>query len=134
MIITINDDLTSNVTTEDRLLECTLPSYNPETQQPFASREAVQAFAESTASNPNYFIKKLSKEEKDEVSRGFAVRDVRAARDAKLASDVDVVSPMRWNSFSDEQRDLWTQYRLDLLSVPDQAGFPWAVEWPVVPA
>jgi hypothetical protein len=133
MIITINDDLTSNVTTEDGLLECNLPSYNPETQQPFASREDVQAFAESTASNPNYFIKKLSKEEKDEVLRGFAVRDVRAARDAKLSSEVDVVSPMRWNSFSDEQRDLWVQYRQDLLSVPNQEGFPFNVIWPVKP-
>ena len=64
-----------------------------------------------------------------------AAIDVRLARDDKLANDVDpiVSNPLRWNELTDVQRTAWTQYRTDLLNVPQQAGFPHNVTWPTKP-
>ena len=59
---------------------------------------------------------------------------VRSKRDTAL-EDVDVMAGnvLRWNSLSDTQRESWTQYRIDLLNVPQQAGFPLTVVWPTKP-
>ena len=69
MIITINEDLTSHITTEDNLLECFIPSYNPETLKTFVSRGEVQAFAQTIESNLNYFSRVLTKAEKIEAAK-----------------------------------------------------------------
>ena len=50
----------------------------------------------------------------------------------------DKVSPMRWNAMTDEQRQAWTDYRIALLDIPQQDGFPWdgdvdKVPWPRKP-
>jgi len=53
---------------------------------------------------------------------------VRAERNAKLsASD--------WTQVADAPVDkqAWADYRQALREVPDQAGFPWSVEWPTKP-
>jgi len=53
---------------------------------------------------------------------------VRAERNAKLsASD--------WTQVADAPVDkqAWADYRQALREVPDQAGFPWSVEWPEQP-
>lgn len=55
MKISINDDLSSALTTDDDALECRLPSYNPETLAPFASREEVEAYARSVEGRPFFF-------------------------------------------------------------------------------
>ncbi len=55
MKITINDDLSSILTTDDDALECRLPSYNPETLAPFASYEEVEAYARSIEGRPFFF-------------------------------------------------------------------------------
>jgi hypothetical protein len=70
----------------------------------------------------------------DELDAEAAI-DVRFARDAKLANDVDpiVSNPLRWNDLTDTQRTAWTQYRTDLLNIPQQAGFPHDVTWPTKP-
>lgn len=64
MKITINPDFTSSVVTDDGLLECFLPANNPETGVSFTSEAEALSFAETIGSNPNYFNKKLSDEEK----------------------------------------------------------------------
>jgi hypothetical protein len=53
---------------------------------------------------------------------------VRAQRNAKL-SDSD------WTQVADApvDREAWADYRQALREVPDQAGFPWSVEWPTKP-
>ena len=56
MNITINDDLSSLVVSEDGLMECILPPYNPETQVPFTSEAEVNAFASTINTNPNYLV------------------------------------------------------------------------------
>lgn len=50
----------------------------------------------------------------------------------------DKISPMRWNAMTEEQRQAWTDYRIALLNIPQQKGFPWGgdpdkVPWPKEP-
>ena len=60
---------------------------------------------------------------------------LRFERDQKLAEEVDpiVTNPLRWNELTDAKQAEWTQYRTDLLNLPDQAGFPNTVTWPTKP-
>lgn len=50
----------------------------------------------------------------------------------------DKISPMRWNAMTEKQRQTWTDYRIALLNIPQQKGFPWngdpdKVPWPKEP-
>jgi hypothetical protein len=60
---------------------------------------------------------------------------LRAQRDDKLVQEVDpiVTNPLRWAELTDAKQAEWTQYRTDLLNLPDQAGFPNTVTWPTKP-
>lgn len=60
---------------------------------------------------------------------------VRSQRDNLLRTEVDVIAgnPLRWAELTEEQRDAWAGYRLDLLDLPQQEGFPHDVIWPVKP-
>ena len=58
---------------------------------------------------------------------------VRLERDNLLSSYVDKLNGPRWDSIDQEQKDIWIQYRQDLLDVPQQEGFPTNVVWPVKP-
>ena len=60
---------------------------------------------------------------------------VRDQRDAKLRLDVDPVvsNPLRWADLTAEKQNEWSQYRTDLLNVPQQAGFPNTINWPTKP-
>ena len=60
---------------------------------------------------------------------------VRHKRDGKLMTEVDpiVTNPLRWNALTDAKQAEWTQYRTDLLNIPDQSGFPNTVTWPTKP-
>lgn len=60
MQTTINADLSSSTLSEDGLLVCNLPSFDPETGLAFTSEEEVQAFIGRISSNPNYFRRVLS--------------------------------------------------------------------------
>jgi len=60
--------------------------------------------------------------------------DVRNERDYLLRSmDKVVANPLRWAAMSAEDQAAWTQYRTDLLNVPQQQGFPHNVSWPTKP-
>lgn len=88
MIITVRDDLTSNVTTADGLLECELPNYNPETMVPFADAEQIEQFANSIGGNPNYFSPKRTDEEKQATKNALAIANNSArAKQDLLATD-----------------------------------------------
>ena len=60
---------------------------------------------------------------------------VRKQRDSLLLSLVDPIagSVLRWQDLSDEMKNAWTDYRLALLDVPQQPGFPTDVVWPTIP-
>lgn len=56
---------------------------------------------------------------------------VRYARDIKLA-DLDelVKNPLRYGTFTEEQKTKLAVYRQALLDIPQQGGFPVRVDWP----
>lgn len=49
---------------------------------------------------------------------------IRKIRDQKLKR-CDRMSPMRWLSLTEEQKNEWINYRQALLDIPQQEGFPW---------
>ena len=61
---------------------------------------------------------------------------IRDQRDAKLRLDVDPVvsNPLRWADLSAQEQADVSAYRLALLDVPSQSGFPHTVSWPTPPA
>lgn len=77
----------------------------------------------------------------DEVAEIIAIREERAPvlarekRDRLLRTVVDpiVTNPLRWAEMTDAQRQAWSDYRRALLDIPEQAGFPLEISWPVAP-
>jgi hypothetical protein len=59
----------------------------------------------------------------------------RIERDSKLFSEVDPIASnnLRWAELPFEKQAEWTQYRTDLLNVPQQSGFPTSISWPSKP-
>jgi hypothetical protein len=59
----------------------------------------------------------------------------RYQRNQLLENEVDpiVTNPLRWADLTTEKQNEWTQYRTDLLNVPQQAGFPNTINWPTKP-
>ena len=59
----------------------------------------------------------------------------RATRDSLLQQlDTIVSNPLRFAELTLEQQSELAEYRQFLLDVPQQEGFPLAVDWPVMPA
>ena len=65
-----------------------------------------------------------------------AASQVRHERDQKLTSEVDpiVSNPLRWADLSSQEQADVSAYRLALLDVPSQSGFPNTISWPAKPA
>lgn len=59
----------------------------------------------------------------------------RIQRDEKLVSEVDPIASnnLRWAELTSEKQAEWTQYRTNLLNVPQQSGFPTSISWPSKP-
>lgn len=57
---------------------------------------------------------------------------VRAERDRRLVADVDpiVSNPLRWSAMSEQEQADMSAFRMALLDVPQQAGFPNTISWP----
>jgi len=74
---------------------------------------------------------RLTQDEKDEQKAS----QVRYDRNRLLELVVDplVTNSLRWAELTTEQQNAWTQYRTDLLNVPQQAGFPNTITWPTQP-
>jgi len=64
-----------------------------------------------------------------------AAAQVRAERDSILTRVVDPIASnaLRWADMTTEQQNAWSQYRTDLLNVPQQNGFPYNIVWPIKP-
>jgi len=73
-----------------------------------------------------------TQEEIDAVTAG----QVRAERDRILTAVVDplVSNPLRWADLTEAEQTEWSQYRTDLLNVPQQSGFPNTITWPTEPS
>jgi len=74
----------------------------------------------------------LSQEIKDEREESLQ----RHERDVILETVVDplVSNPLRWAELTTEQQNAWAQYRIDLLNVPQQSGFPHNITFPTKPS
>jgi len=59
-------------------------------------------------------------------------RMCRAKRNT-LLTDIDQVNPVRYATLTTDQQAELQAYRLALLAVPQQAGFPEVIEWPTKP-
>jgi hypothetical protein len=60
--------------------------------------------------------------------------EVRSDRDYRILTVDQVVSnPLRWAGLTADKQAEWSQYRTDLLGVPQQAGFPNTITWPTRP-
>lgn len=59
----------------------------------------------------------------------------RSKRNDKLRTEVDPIAShaLRWADLTSDKQTEWSQYRTALLDVPQQAGFPQTVTWPVQP-
>ena len=66
-----------------------------------------------------------------DAAKAESVRSIRNA--LLLEVDSMVSNPLRWAELTSEQQSLWTQYRTDLLNVPQQFGFPYDITWPTKP-
>ena len=63
-----------------------------------------------------------------------AAAQVRADRD-QLLLEVDAVvsNPLRWADMAADKQVEWADYRVMLLGIPEQLGFPHSVAWPEKP-
>ncbi len=109
------------------------------------SRDGVND-ADPTFSSLNFLEDNLPIQDNVKVENGTLVQDnamvlasqsldARIERDTILESVVDplVTNPLRWAGLTAAKQAEWTQYRTDLLNVPDQAGFPTDITWPTKP-
>lgn len=69
----------------------------------------------------------------DAIEMQRLTRQARAKRDNLLKEVVDSVNPMRWELFTEEQKQAWRVYRQSLLDIPQQEGFPINIVWPETP-
>jgi hypothetical protein len=62
--------------------------------------------------------------------------NIRRKRDNILATVVDplVSNNLRWAEMTADKQTEWSQYRTDLLDIPQQAGFPNSITWPDEPS
>lgn len=104
-----------------------LPDYDPKTQKLVAAEPYLLNGWVYTSR-----AEALSVDELALLSESLALK-VRSRRDALLASTVDTLNPLRWESFTQSQKDAWRQYRQELLDLPQQSGFPDSVVWPTPP-
>ena len=65
-----------------------------------------------------------------------AAASVRSERNRRLVSEVDpiVSNPLRWADLSSQEQSDVSAYRLALLDVPQQSGFPSTISWPAKPS
>lgn len=73
-------------------------------------------------------------ENKDWVFDTFNATQQAYARRTQLLNDgPDRISPIWWSSMTEQEQQAWSQYRQDLLNVPQQPQFPQVIDWPVSP-
>ena len=68
----------------------------------------------------------------EKTAEELKVRDYRD--DLLNTCDTVYCNAERWAVMTDEQRQAWAAYKQALRDVPTQAGFPYSVSWPAMPA
>jgi hypothetical protein len=57
----------------------------------------------------------------------------RTKRDKILTDLVDSINAIRWNSMSSEKQNEWKEFRISLLDITSQPGWPANLVWPKIP-
>jgi hypothetical protein len=68
-----------------------------------------------------------------ELNNDKITTSIRSERNG-LLSDIDRVNPVWFSSLTTEQQQELQAYRVALLNVPQQSGFPNSVTWPTKPS
>lgn len=106
-------------------------------QKPSAKKYEVIEESEILLSNSGTYVQQYQSrpmtEEEIQEEDNFKAMNEREERDYRLRNQVDRLNPIRWNLMNEEKKQEWINYRDALLAIPDQEGFPWDIEWPVLP-
>ena len=132
--VTVNEDLSSHVVSEDGTKEFFLATYNPITLIPFATEAQVEEFAHTFArSHPNAWMPFVSAEDRAQEALDEVASDNRDTRN-QLLSDSDWTQ-MPDSPLTDEAKALWVTYRTALRDLPDHADWPNLADadWPTAP-
>lgn len=68
-----------------------------------------------------------------EPSIEYLTEQARMKRNILLDRYVDRLNGPRWEGLTEQEKDLWGQYRIDLLNIPQQENFPYNIVWPIKP-
>jgi len=67
------------------------------------------------------------------ISNEELIIKMREVRNKWLRRNVDSLNPIRWETFTEQKKQEWRDYRQLLLNVPQQEGFPNNIVWPTKP-
>lgn len=67
------------------------------------------------------------------ISTEILAKNARIKRNNLLRKNIDIFNPLRWESLSVEDKQLWLDYRQALLDIPQQQEFPLNIIWPEKP-
>ena len=127
--VTVNEDLSSHVVSEDGTQEFFLPTYNPITLIPFATEAQVEEFAHTFArSHPNAWLPFVSAEDRAQERIDIVTADNRSKRDALIAAT-------DWWASSDlTMTDEQTAYRQALRDITAHEDWPELADadWPTI--
>ena len=132
--ITVNEDLTVHVVSEDGTREFFLSTYDPETQISFADAEEAKAVAMKIAANPNCWLPFMSAEDRAAQVLALNSSDQRIKRN-QLLSDSDWTQ-MPDSPLTDEAKTSWATYRTALRDLTTHANWPnlTDADWPTQPS
>jgi hypothetical protein len=138
MIISVFDPVTGQITQSvhvtsqqqaDTLYQHWLPGSWPNDQYWVVDSKPVLLPTKPISDFPvrfNYQVKQW------ETNPLIAIRMSRSCRN-DLLTQIDQVNPVRYATLTTQQQAELQDYRQDLLDVPQQTGFPNAIEWPAKP-
>lgn len=129
--ITVNDDLTSHVVSEDGATEFSMPAYNVLTLEPFTSKEQVERFILSNIDVYNWWQPFVDPAVREQTRLDDLAAAAREERGKRLAETDWVV--VKSTELGTEVPTVWKDYRQALRDITSQAGFPENITWPDKP-
>ena len=129
--ITVNDDFSSHIVSEDGEFEFFMPNYDIETDVPFTSADQVRAKAEDLwGKYPNIWSAFVSAEDRAAKLNEQLAANNRAKRNQLLA-DSDWTQ-MNDSPLSNEDKTSWATYRQSLRDITADESWP-DVTFPATP-
>jgi len=121
----------TNITSDtiiDGITGKSITSYNYEKYE--LEMNYKQTLSAQIETNYSKWLQKAKNTEKDTEAQ-----KVRNYRDNLLnACDIKHCNPEKWTAMSDNEKLAWGTYKQALRDISMQDGFPYAVNWPILPA